>query len=91
MGFSEFLKPVLYAFGNLTSKEVLAPVCKGQDRAIPLNVLQKANGWIFFVNVLFPDFIIPKEIPFFVVVADLLIFQTGDAEYVLCDVILQGA
>lgn len=47
----QFMKPVLYAFGNLTSKEVLAPDCKGQDCAIPLNVLQKANGWIFFVNV----------------------------------------
>lgn len=86
------MKPVLYAFGNLTSKEVLAPDCKGQDRAIPLNVLQKANGWIFFCECFYLDFIIPKEIHFFVVVvADLLIFQTGDAEYVLCDVILQGA
>lgn len=69
------------------------PDCKCQDCAIPLHVLQKANGWIFFVNVLFPDFVIPMKTPFFVVVvvAELLIFQTGDAECVLCDVIFYKA
>lgn len=39
----------------------------------------------YFCECFYLDFIIPKEIPFFVVVADLLIFQTGDAEYVEYD------
>lgn len=44
------------------------------------------SKWVdIFCECFYLDFIIPKEIPFFVVVADLLIFQTGDAEYVEYD------